>query len=87
MREERKLFCIKIMDMKIFVVPYTLGRTIAFSIRKESIGYLLWVVFCIFFFFFLHFSDIYLQNNVVSYEVLNDIIHSAKKQKAQKHLK
>jgi hypothetical protein len=45
MREERKLFCIKIMDMKIFVVPYTLGRTIAFPMLREPIGYLLWVIF------------------------------------------
>jgi hypothetical protein len=31
MKEERKIFSIKIIDKKAFVVSYTLGRTIAFS--------------------------------------------------------
>jgi hypothetical protein len=56
MREERKIFCIKIMDMEAFLVPYILGRTVAFTMLREPIGYLLWVFFVIFFFyiFFLY---------------------------------
>jgi hypothetical protein len=41
---------IKIMGREAFFVPYTLGKTVAFSILKEPIRYLLWVIFCDFFF-------------------------------------
>jgi len=50
-KEERKTFCIKIIDKKTLLVPYTLGRSVAFSMLKKPIGYLLWIVFCDFFFF------------------------------------
>jgi hypothetical protein len=53
-REERKIFCIKIMDKESLLVLYTLGRTVAFSMLTESIGYLLWVVFCGFFDIFFY---------------------------------
>jgi hypothetical protein len=49
MRDERKIFCIKIIDREAILVPYTLGRTIAFSMLREPIEYLLCVVFCDFF--------------------------------------
>jgi len=45
MREEIKIFCIKIMDREALLVPYILGKTVAFSMFRESIGYLLWVIF------------------------------------------
>jgi hypothetical protein len=45
MKDERKIFCIKIMDKEVLLVPYTLGRTIAFPMLRESIVYLLWVIF------------------------------------------
>jgi hypothetical protein len=40
MRDERKIFCIKIIDREAILVPYTLGRTIAFSMLREPMGYL-----------------------------------------------
>jgi len=49
-REERKIFCIKIMDKESLLVLYTLGRTVAFSMFGELIGYMMWVFFMIFFF-------------------------------------
>jgi hypothetical protein len=51
---------IKIMGREAFFVPYTLGKTVAFSMLKEPIGYLLWVIFCDFFFltFFLYVGKI-----------------------------
>jgi hypothetical protein len=52
MREERKIFCIKIMDREALLVPYTLRRIVAFPMLKEPIRYLLWVVFCDFFSYF-----------------------------------
>jgi hypothetical protein len=52
MREERKIFCIKIMDREALLVSYALGRTVAFLMLREPIGHLLWVVFCDFFFTF-----------------------------------
>jgi hypothetical protein len=57
---ERKIFCIKIMGREAFFVPYTLGKTVAFPMLKEPIGYLLWVIFCDFFFltFFLYVGKI-----------------------------
>jgi len=54
MREKRKIFCIRIMDMEALLVPYTLGRTLAFPMLREPIGYLLCVIFCIFFTFSLY---------------------------------
>jgi hypothetical protein len=51
MREGRKIFCIKIMGRKALLVLCTLGRTVAFPMLREPIGYLLWVIFCDFFFF------------------------------------
>jgi hypothetical protein len=41
MREEREMFCIKIMDKKALLVSYILGRTVAFTMLTELIGYLL----------------------------------------------
>jgi hypothetical protein len=43
------------MDRKALLVPYTFGGTVAFSMLREPIGYLLWVVLCDFFLtFFLY---------------------------------
>jgi hypothetical protein len=39
------------------LVPYTLGRTVAFPIFKELIGYLLWVIFLTFFLYIRKKSD------------------------------
>jgi hypothetical protein len=56
MRDNREIFCIKIIDSKAFLVPYTLSRIIAFSILfKEPIGYLLWMVFFNFFLIFFYY--------------------------------
>jgi hypothetical protein len=41
MRDERKIFCIKIMDRKALLVPYTLDKTVTFPMLKKQIGYLL----------------------------------------------
>jgi hypothetical protein len=46
MKEEKKIFCIKIMDREALLVP---GKTVAFSMLREPIEYLVWVVFCDFF--------------------------------------
>jgi len=53
MWEERKIFCIKITYMEALLVPYTLGKTVAFPILREfdrvsAMDGLLW-------FFFYHF--------------------------------
>lgn len=69
MREERKIFCIKIMDREALLVPYALGRTVAFLIFREPIGYLLWVIFCDFF-FFLTFSQYVGKGRFVSHSSL-----------------
>jgi hypothetical protein len=45
MREEREIFCIKIINMEALLVPYTLTRTVAFSMLREPIGCLLLVIF------------------------------------------
>jgi hypothetical protein len=37
MREERKIFCIKIRDREALLVPYTLGRTVAFPMLRVSL--------------------------------------------------
>jgi hypothetical protein len=50
MRKKIKIFCIKIIDREAFLISYTLGKTVAFLMFKKPIGYLLWVVFCEFFF-------------------------------------
>jgi hypothetical protein len=50
MRKEIKIFCIKIIDIEALSVLYTLGRTVAFSMFGELIGYMMWVFFMIFFF-------------------------------------
>ena len=56
MREEerREIICIKIVHGESLLVPYTLGRTVAFPMFREPIGYLLWVVFMIFLTFSLY---------------------------------
>jgi hypothetical protein len=48
--ERREIICIKIVHGESHLVPYTLSRTVAFPMFREPIGYLLWVVFVIFFF-------------------------------------
>jgi hypothetical protein len=53
--ERREIICIKIVHGESRLVPYTLSRTVAFPMFREPIGYLLWVVFVIFFLtFFLY---------------------------------
>jgi hypothetical protein len=35
MRKERKIVCIKIMDIKALLVPYTLGISVAFLMLRN----------------------------------------------------
>jgi hypothetical protein len=37
MREERKIFCIKILNREALLAPYTLGRTVAFPMLRKPI--------------------------------------------------
>jgi len=61
MRDERKIFCIKIMDREALLVPYTLRRIVAFSMLREPVGNRLHVIFCIF--VFLTFFSIFRKGN------------------------
>jgi hypothetical protein len=45
------------MDREALLIPYTLGRTVAFSMLKKPIGHLLWVLFCDFFFTFFIYVE------------------------------
>jgi hypothetical protein len=46
-REEREIFCIKIMDREANEErPYILGRIVAYPMFREPIGKLLQVIFC-----------------------------------------
>jgi hypothetical protein len=49
MRDERKIFCIKIMDREALLVPYTLGSIVAFTMLRKLAWNLLHVIFCDFF--------------------------------------
>jgi hypothetical protein len=50
MKDERKIFYIKIIDRKTLLIPYILGRTITFSMFNKPIRYdLLCMIFLIFF--------------------------------------
>jgi hypothetical protein len=49
MREKRKIFFIRIMGRKALLVSYTFDKTVLFSIFRELIGYMLWLVFYNFF--------------------------------------
>jgi hypothetical protein len=66
MREERKIFCIQIIDRKALLVIYILRSTVAFLMLRESVRNLLQVIFCGFFFdilFILFFIFIFREGN------------------------